>query len=78
MPEAPGSREWCGEATGKRWCLSGSGRWCRLESWTGEECDVPPRRVTARAAAREGEGQRGVWGGQFYFVYRRQAPEHAL
>ena len=35
------SREWCGEATGKRWYLSGSGRWCRLESWGGEECDAP-------------------------------------
>lgn len=35
-------RECCGEATGKRWCLSGSGRWCRLESWGSEECDAPP------------------------------------
>ena len=35
------SCEWCGEATGKRWYLSGSGRWCRLESWGGEECDAP-------------------------------------
>ena len=36
------SHEWCGEATEKRWYLSESGRWCRLESWGGEEYDAPP------------------------------------